>query len=69
KPPVLQLTGALVKISKGDLIMSIQVKLKDIIEEMEIQFEESRSFLNPVPIISVPFTKALPQWRRANVLF
>ncbi|MGG3471368.1 UPF0158 family protein [Neobacillus pocheonensis] len=26
--------------------MTIQVKLKDIIEEMEIQFEESRSFLN-----------------------
>jgi hypothetical protein len=26
--------------------MSIQVKLKDIIEEMEIQPEESRSFLN-----------------------
>jgi hypothetical protein len=26
--------------------MSIQVKLKDIIEEMEIQFEESRSLLN-----------------------
>jgi hypothetical protein len=27
-------------------IISIQVKLKDIIEEMEIQFEESRSLLN-----------------------
>ncbi|USK33087.1 UPF0158 family protein [Bacillus sp. F19] len=26
--------------------MSIQVKLKDIVEEMEIQFEESRSLLN-----------------------
>jgi hypothetical protein len=26
--------------------MSIQVKLKDIIEEMEIQFDESRSLLN-----------------------
>jgi len=26
--------------------MSIQIKLKDIIEEMEIQFEESRSLLN-----------------------
>ena len=26
--------------------MNIQVKLKDIIEEMEIQFEESHSFLN-----------------------
>jgi hypothetical protein len=26
--------------------MSIQVKLKDIIEEMEVQFEESRSLLN-----------------------
>jgi len=26
--------------------MKIQVNLKDIIEEMEIQFEESRSFLN-----------------------
>lgn len=26
--------------------MNIQVKLKDIIEEMEIQFEESRSLLN-----------------------
>jgi len=26
--------------------MNIQVKLKDIIEEIEIQFEESRSFLN-----------------------
>jgi hypothetical protein len=26
--------------------MSIQVKLKDIIEQMEIQFEESRSLLN-----------------------
>ena len=26
--------------------MNVQVKLKDIIEEMEIQFEESRSFLN-----------------------
>ncbi|MDQ0201726.1 UPF0158 family protein [Neobacillus ginsengisoli] len=26
--------------------MSIQVKLKDLIEEMEIQFEESHSFLN-----------------------
>ncbi|MGE7766374.1 UPF0158 family protein [Peribacillus sp. NPDC096540] len=26
--------------------MTVQVKLKDIIEEMEIQFEESQSFLN-----------------------
>ncbi|MDQ0202292.1 UPF0158 family protein [Neobacillus ginsengisoli] len=26
--------------------MSIQIKLKDLIEEMEIQFEESHSFLN-----------------------
>jgi hypothetical protein len=26
--------------------MSIQVKLKDIIEEMELQFEDSRSLLN-----------------------
>ncbi|MGE7768204.1 UPF0158 family protein [Peribacillus sp. NPDC096540] len=26
--------------------MNVQVKLKDIIEEMEIQFEESQSFLN-----------------------
>ena len=26
--------------------MTVQVKLKDIIEEMEIQFDESQSFLN-----------------------
>lgn len=26
--------------------MNVQVKLKDIIEELEIQFEESQSFLN-----------------------
>lgn len=31
---------------KGDYIMNIQVKLQSIIEEMEIQFEESISFLN-----------------------
>jgi hypothetical protein len=37
---------ALVKNIKGDLIMNIQVKLKDVIEEMDIQFEESRSLLN-----------------------
>jgi hypothetical protein len=41
------LTGSLVKIIVGDsIIMSIQVKLKDIIEEMELQFDESRTFLN-----------------------
>jgi hypothetical protein len=59
--------------------MSIQVKLKDIIEEMEIQFEESRSLLNIITgeIVLVtsedlravedekPFDH-LPEWEQEN---
>ncbi|CRK84798.1 hypothetical protein BN000_04848 [Neobacillus massiliamazoniensis] len=75
----MQLKGEFVKISKGDQIMSIQVKLKDIIEEMEIQFEESRSLLNIITgeIVLVtsedlraaedekPFDH-LPEWEQEN---
>ncbi|WP_342043879.1 UPF0158 family protein [Bacillus sp. OTU2372] len=59
--------------------MSIQVKLKDIIDEMEVQIEESRSLLNikTGEILSVttedlraaedeqPFDH-LPEWEREN---
>jgi len=59
--------------------MSIKVKLKDIIEEMEIQFEESRSLLNiktgEIVIVSSEDLRAaedeqpfdhLPEWEREN---
>jgi hypothetical protein len=60
--------------------MSIQVKLKDIIEEMELQFDESRTFLNikTGEIISVttddlraaedeePYDH-LPDWQQENL--
>lgn len=59
--------------------MSTQVKLKDIIEEMEIQFEESRSFLNTktgeiVLVTSEDLRAAedeepfdhLPEWEQEN---
>lgn len=59
--------------------MNIQVKLKDIIEEMEIQFEDSRSFLNiktgEIFIITSEDMKAveddkpfdhLPEWEKDN---
>lgn len=75
----LQVKGALVKISKGDLLMNIQVKLKDIIEEMEIQFEESRSLLNvetgEIVLVTSEELRAvedekpfdhLPEWEREN---
>ena len=61
--------------------MSIQVKLKDIIEEMEIQSIESRSFLNfktgeIVLVTSDDFRVAeeaeeiddLPEWQRENIM-
>ncbi len=61
--------------------MSIQVKLKDIIEEMEIQSIESRSFLNfktgeIVLVTSDDFRVAeeaeeiddLPDWQRENIM-
>jgi Uncharacterised protein family (UPF0158) len=59
--------------------MNIQVKLKDIIEEMEIQFEESRSLLNIktgeiVLVVSEDLRDAeddkpfdhLPEWEQEN---
>ena len=59
--------------------MSVQVKLKDIIEEMEIQFEESRSLLNittgEVVLVSSDDLRAaedekpfdhLPEWEQEN---
>jgi hypothetical protein len=59
--------------------MSIQVKLKDIIEEMEIQFEESRSLLNittgEIVLVSSEDLRAaedekpfdhLPEWEQKN---
>jgi hypothetical protein len=59
--------------------MSIQVKLKDIIEEMEIQFEESRSLLNittgEIVLVSSEDLRAaedekpfdhLPEWEQEN---
>lgn len=59
--------------------MSIQVKLRDIIEEMELQFEESRSFLNiktgEIVLISSEDLRAaedeepfedLPEWEQEN---
>lgn len=67
------------KNKKGDLIMNLQVKLKDIIEEMEIQFEESRSLLNiktgEIVIVSSDELRAvedekpfdhLPEWEKEN---
>jgi hypothetical protein len=61
--------------------MSIQIKLKDIIEEMEIQSIESRSFLNfktgeIVLVTSDDFRVAeepeeiddLPDWQRENIM-
>jgi len=59
--------------------MSIQVKLKDIIEEMEVQFEESRSLLNiktgEILLVTSEDLRAaedeqpfdhLPEWEREN---
>jgi hypothetical protein len=59
--------------------MSIQVKLKDIIEEMEIQFEESRSLLNittgEIVLVTSEDLRAaedekpfdhLPEWEQEN---
>ena len=59
--------------------MSIQVKLKDIIEEMEIQFEESRSLLNittgEIVLVTLEDLRAvedektfdhLPEWEQEN---
>ncbi|MFS0824706.1 UPF0158 family protein [Bacillus sp. 1P02SD] len=59
--------------------MSIKVKLKDIIEEMEIQFEESRSLLNiktgEIVLLTSDDLRAaedeqpfdhLPEWEREN---
>lgn len=59
--------------------MSIQVKLKDIIEEMEIQFEESRSLLNiktgEIALVTSEDLRAvedekpfdhLPEWEQQN---
>jgi hypothetical protein len=61
--------------------MNIQIKLKDIIEEMEIQSIESRSFLNfktgeIVLVTSDDFRVAeepeeiddLPDWQRENIM-
>ncbi|MEH7484891.1 hypothetical protein V7157_28245, partial [Neobacillus drentensis] len=59
--------------------MNIQVKLKDIVEEMEIQFEESRSLLNiktgEIVLVSSEDLRAaedekpfdhLPEWEQEN---
>lgn len=59
--------------------MNIQVKLKDIIEEIEIQFEESRSFLNiktgEIMLVTSEDLRAaedekpfehLPEWEQEN---
>lgn len=59
--------------------MNIQVKLKDIIEEIEIQFEESRSFLNiktgEIMLVTSEDLRAaedekpfehLPEWEKEN---
>ncbi|MCM3728378.1 UPF0158 family protein [Neobacillus cucumis] len=59
--------------------MSIQVKLKDIIEEMEVQFEDSCSFLNSktgeILLVTSENLRAaedeqsldhLPEWEREN---
>ncbi|NHM31989.1 UPF0158 family protein [Neobacillus terrae] len=59
--------------------MNIQVKLKDIIEEMEIQFEESRSLLNiktgEIVLVTSEDLRAaedekpfdhLPEWEQEN---
>jgi hypothetical protein len=59
--------------------MSIQIKLKDIIEEMEIQFEESRSLLNittgEIGVVTSEDLRAvedekpfdhLPEWEQEN---
>ena len=59
--------------------MNIQVKLKDIIEEMEIQFEESRSLLNiktgEIVLVTSDDLRAaeedkpfdhLPEWEQEN---
>ena len=59
--------------------MSIQVKLKDIIEEMEVQFEESRSLLNiktgEIVLVTLEDLRAvedekpfdhLPEWEQEN---
>ncbi|MBT2655857.1 hypothetical protein J7E81_11535 [Bacillus sp. ISL-18] len=61
--------------------MSVQVKLRDIIEEMELQFEESHSFLNnktgEIVLISCEDLSAaedeepfedLPEWEQENRL-
>ena len=59
--------------------MNIQVKLKDIIQEIEIQFEESRSFLNiktgEIMLVTSEDLRAaedekpfehLPEWEQEN---
>ena len=64
---------------KVNYIMSIQVKLKDIIEEMEVQMEESRSLLNiktgEIVLVTSEDLRAvedekpfdhLPEWEREN---
>jgi hypothetical protein len=61
--------------------MGIQVKLKDIIEEMEIQFEESRSLLNittgEIVLVTSEDLRAaeneepfdhLPEWQQENLM-
>jgi hypothetical protein len=61
--------------------MSIQVKLKDIVEEMEIQFEESRSLLNiktgEIVLVTSDDLRAaedekpidhLPDWQQENIM-
>ncbi|WP_251028599.1 UPF0158 family protein [Bacillus sp. ISL-18] len=65
----------------GEIIISVQVKLRDIIEEMELQFEESHSFLNnktgEIVLISCEDLSAaedeepfedLPEWEQENRL-
>jgi Uncharacterised protein family (UPF0158) len=72
-------TGAIVINKKGDLIVNIQVKLKDITEEMEVQLEESRSLLNiktgEIVLVSSENLRAaedekpfvyLPEWEQEN---
>lgn len=67
------------KNKKGDLIMNIQVKLKDIVDEMEIQFDDSRSMFNiktgQIVLVTTedliaaedekPFDH-LPEWQQEN---
>lgn len=78
---ILSLINLMISLEKWKVvyIMSIQVKLKDIIEEMEVQMEESRSLLNiktgEIVLVTSEDLRAvedeepfehLPEWEREN---